>query len=184
MKTIKYSSFRILSFIIFTYLLCCLSHELKLNLKLAKQHISNRNIFVFDLVKNKTILGGVGLWYESESQSISQVRFHFEISFNLSHCFFSRSTLYSGDGSVIYVSGGSYSMDVSYSMFYNCSCSLNGGAIYFSSANSSLRMICANRCSCGSSSYGHFAYLIASQANQVEYLSVSFCPHTPEWYIK
>ena len=177
MKTIKYSSFRILSFIIFTYLLCCLSHELKLNLKLAKQHISNRNIFVFDLVKNKTILGGVGLWYESESQSISQVRFHFEISFNLSHCFFSRSTLYSGDGSVIYVSGGSYSMDVSYSMFYNCSCSLNGGAIYFSSSNSSLRMICANRCSATSK---QFAYLGSSQNNQVHYLSVSFCSHTPE----
>jgi len=176
MKTIKYSSFRILPTIIFIYLLCCLSHELKLTL--TKQHMP---------IKNKAILGGVSLGYESESKSISQVRFHFEISFNLSYCFFSRSTLYSGDGGVIYVSGGSYSMNVSNSMFYNCSCSLNGGAIYFSSSsNSCLRMICANRCSCGASSSGHLAYLIASQVNKIDYLSVSNCSHTTSgiWSIR
>jgi len=163
-------SFCCLSVYLFTYLLSCLSHDLKLTL--TRQYMSN---------KNKAILGGVGLLYESESQSISQVRFHFEISFNLSHCFFSRSTLYSGDGGVIFVSGGSYSMNVSNSMFYNCFCSLNGGAIYFSSSNSCLRMICTNRCSCGASSYGHFAYLIAS-LHQIDYLSVSFCSNISNGY--
>jgi len=66
-------------------------------------------------------------------------------------------------------------MNINYSMFYNCVCSGDGGAIYFSSSNSYLRMICANSCS---GSHYHFAYLYASQVNQVEYLSVSNCSHT------
>jgi len=73
-------------------------------------------------------------------------------------------------------------MNVNYSMFYNCVCSNNGGAIYFISFNLSLRMICANSCSCGVSFVGHFAYLSASQVNQVEYLSVSNCSHTTSGY--
>jgi len=60
-------------------------------------------------------------------------------------------------------------------MFYSCVCSINGGAIYFNSQNSSLRMICANCCS---STYGYFSYLKALQMYQVEYLSVSNCSHT------
>jgi len=43
-------------------------------------------------------------------------------------------------------------------------------------------MICANSNSCGTSSCYHFAYLYASQANQVEYLSVSNCSHTTSGY--
>ena len=73
-------------------------------------------------------------------------------------------------------------MNVNYSMFYNCVCSNYGGAIYFSSSNSSLSMICANSCSCGASYVGHFAYLYASQMNHVEYLSVSNCSHTTSGY--
>jgi len=64
-------------------------------------------------------------------------------------------------------------------MFYNCVCSGDGGAIYFYSPNSYLRMICAN--SCSASGY-HFAYLSAYQVNQVEYLSVSNCSHTTSGY--
>ena len=40
-------------------------------------------------------------------------------------------------------------------------------------------MICANSCS---ASEKHFAYLSASQVNQVEYLSVSNCSHTTSGY--
>jgi len=108
-------------------------------------------------------------------ENSNQGRSYLNNSIDISHCFFSRSMTTSGQGGVIYVDGGSYSMSINYSVFYNCSCSLNGGAIYFNSFNSNLRMICANRCSCGSSSYCHFAYLIAPQENQVEYLSVSYC---------
>ena len=45
-----------------------------------------------------------------------------------------------------------------------------------------LRMICANSCSCGADYSGHFSYLIASQMNQVEYLSVSNCSNTTSGY--
>jgi len=113
-----------------------------------------------------------------ENESIDQGRSYVDKNINIANCFFSRSSSYSGKGGVIYVNGGTYSMNVNYSMFYNCVCSNWGGAIFFSSSNSYLRMICANSCSCGASSYNHFANLVASQVNQVEYLSVSNCSHT------
>jgi len=132
-------------------------------------------------LNDNEIICNVGLGCESES--IDQGRSYVDKNINISNCFFNRSSSYSGNGGVIYVNGGSYSMNVNYSMFYNCVCSIYGGAIYFSSSNSCLRMICANRCSCGASSCGHFAYLYASQVNQVEYLSVSNCSHiTSGWY--
>jgi len=113
-----------------------------------------------------------------ENESIGQGRSYVDKSINISNSFFSRSSSYSGHGGVIYVSGSSYSMNVNYSIFYNCVGSSYGGAIYFSSSNSCLRMIYANSCSCGATYYCHFAYLIASQMNQVECLSVSNCSHT------
>jgi len=117
-----------------------------------------------------------------ENESVSEGRSYFEADIDISHCFFSRSLEFSGTGGVIYVSASSYSMNVNYSMFYNCVCSSNGGAIYFSSSNSSLRMICSNKCS---GSDRHFSYLKASQVNHVEYLSVSNCSHitTGHWSI-
>jgi len=125
-------------------------------------------------LNDNEIICNVGLGCENES--IGQGRSYVDKNINISNCFFSRSSSYSGDGGVIYVSASSCSMNVIYSMFYNCVCSSHGGAIFFSSSNSCLRMICAN--SCSASSWYHFAYLIASQVNQVMYLSVSNCSHT------
>ena len=113
------------------------------------------------------------------NETIDQGRSYVECNIDISDCYFSRFSVFSGDdgrGGVIYVSGGSYSMSVNCSMFYNCICSSDGGAIRFSSnSNSYLRMICANRCSCGDSKEGHFAYIRAYQMNHIEYLSVSYC---------
>jgi len=75
-------------------------------------------------------------------------------------------------------------MNVSNSMFYNCLCSNEGGAIYFDSSNSFLRMICACGCKFGDYIWGQFANIYSSLENQVEYLSLScgpifssgFCP--------
>ena len=132
------------------------------------------NVVVLWLNDNE-IICNAGLGCENES--IDQGRSYVDKNINISNCFFKRYLEYSsGNGGVIYVSGGSYSMNINYSMFYNCVCSSNGGAIYFYSSNSCLRMICAN--SCSASSRFHFAYLRASQVNQVEYLSVSNCSHT------
>ena len=113
-----------------------------------------------------------------ENESVSEGRSYFEANIDISHCFFSRSSSFSGAGGVIYVSASSYSMNVNYSMFYNCVCSSGGGAIYYKSSNSYLRMICANRCSCGTNCAGHFADLYATEVNQVEYLSLLCCSYT------
>ena len=121
-------------------------------------------------LNDNEIICNVGLGYES----IDQGRSYFDKNINISNCFFSRSMVYSGDGGVIYVTASSYSMNINYSMFYNCIAN-NGGAIYFSSTNSYLMMICSNRCS---ASTRQFALLSASQVNQVEYLSISNCSHT------
>jgi len=133
----------------------------------------NIPIVPFLWLNDNEIICNVGLGCESEN--IDQGRSYFNVTIDISHCFFSRSLSYSGNGGVIYVNGDSYSMNINYSMFYNCVCSQYGGAIYFDSSNSSLRMICANSCS---ASYYHFAGLSTSQVNQVEHLSVSNCSHT------
>jgi len=122
----------------------------------------------------------VGLGCNNES--IDQGRSYANVTIDISQCFFSRHSLYDGNGGVIYVFGSPHSMDITNIMFYNCVCSNQGGAIYFSSSNSSLRMICANSCLCGIYKVGNFAHLLASKANQVEYLSISNCSHTTSGY--
>jgi len=129
-------------------------------------------------LNDNEIIFNVGLGCENES--IDQGRSYVDKNINISICFFSRSSSYSGHGGVIYVAASSCSMNINYPMFYNCVCSDDGGAIYFISSNSCLRMICAN--SCSASSQFHFALLYAYQVNQVEYLSVSNCSHTTSGY--
>jgi len=111
------------------------------------------------------------------SENITQGRSHEIKDVFLSHCFFFRTLTFYGHGDVIFIDDGfgSQSMYVIYTMFYNCISSGYGGAIYFYSWNSCIRMICANRCS---ASERHFAYLTATQMNQVEYLSESYFSHT------
>jgi len=121
------------------------------------------------------IVWGVG--YGCENEIIDQGRSYFEQNIDISNCFFSRNIQYSGNGGVVYVNGGSYSMNINYTMFYNCVSSGDGGAIYFISTNSLIKMICANCCSV--SSLYHFAFIQVSEINHVEHLSVSNCSHSP-----
>jgi len=128
-------------------------------------------------LNDNEIIWDVGLGCESES--INQGRSYVDKNNNISLCFFSRYLSYSGNGGVICVSVSNFSMSINYSMFYICVCSSSGGAIDFNSLNLCLRMICANRCSANSH---HFVYFVASQTNQVEYLTVSNCSHTASGY--
>jgi len=96
--------------------------------------------------------------------------------------FFSKSYLFSGDGGVISIQTESHTLSIISSMFYNCTCSNHGGAIYFYSSNSSLKMICANTCSCGTDRVGNFAWIQASHLNIMQYLSVSYCSYTSLGY--
>jgi len=136
----------------------------------VKQHLSvEAQFWLYDY----EIIYHVGLGCERES--IGQGRSYVDKNINVSLCFFSRTLLFSGNGGVICVTASSFSMNINYSMFYKCTCSNHGGAIYFNSSISCLRMICSNRCS---ASLYHFSYLYAFQVNQVEYLSASNCSHT------
>ena len=140
---------------------------------------NSKNYPLFSLwLNDNEIIWDVSLGCGNES--IDQGRSYADKNVNISNCFFSRYLSYSGYGGVIYANGGSYSMSIIYSMFYNCVCSGSGGAIWFESSYSCLRMICAN--SCSATSWGQFSYIIASQMNQVEYLSVSNCSHTTSGY--
>jgi len=134
-------------------------------------------LYSISSINENAIIRGVG--FVCENESIDQGRSYEEMNIDVFDCFFSRYLTYSGKGGVIYVNDGSYTMSIIYSMFYNCVCSNEGGAIYFMATNSCLRMICANRCSASSQ---HFAILVASQMNQVEYLSVSNCSHDTSGY--
>ena len=128
----------------------------------------NDNVFIMDV--------GFGC----ENERIDQGRSYLDKIINISDCFFSRNSIYSGYGGIIHISVTPCTMNINYSMFYNCICSFDGGAIIFSSTNSYLRMICVNRCL--ASSWYHFAWIKASQANHVEYLSITNCSHTTSGY--
>jgi len=141
----------------------------------TKLILEKSSIYLFLYING--IIWGVG--FGCDMENIDQGRSYSDINIDISHCFFLRSSSYSNSGGVVYVSAGSYSMSINETMFYNCICSNYGGAIYFDSTNSSLRMICANRCSAPND---HFAYLSTSQMNHVEYLSVSNCSQTTSGY--
>jgi len=107
------------------------------------------------------------------SEKIALGRSYVDIGFDIMGCSFFRISAFSGHGGVIYVNGGSHSMSICNSMFHNCSSnSYHGGAIYFYSMNASLRFICANRCY---ASEKHFADLVTSIKDSVEFLSMSLC---------
>jgi len=134
--------------------------------------------------RNKIFRTGVHWWFndtfvcgssQCENEKISQGWSYWDENVEISDCFFSRYLEYSGDGGVIFVEQGAHMMCIYFSMFYNCSCSSYGGAIYFHSANSNLKMICANMCS--AQVFYHFAFLCASLMNHMEYTSVSHCSH-------
>jgi len=123
---------------------------------------------------------------ECLSETISEGRSYNNVNIEISDCFFTRLSTLMGSGGVIFIEempppmgSETYSMNISSSMFFSCSCynGNGGGAIYFRSQNSKMKMICANKCSCstGQMGNGHFAYLYVSSFVQIELLSVSQC---------
>jgi len=115
----------------------------------------------------------VGL--ECVNENVHIGRPYIQRDITISSCFFSRNLVNSGDGGIIYVSGGLYNLTVSMSMYFSCECSGYGGAVYFNSSNEYFTMVCANRCSCWDQYNGHFAFLRTSLVNQLDYQSISYC---------
>ena len=120
-------------------------------------------------MSNLSFRCSVGCLYEK----IGQGRSFSSDDVLISDCCFLRSSLFTGDGGVIYVNGGSFSLNINLSIFYFCSCSSEGGAIFFSSPYSFLNHICAS--SCFASGNYHFAYLFGYHTNRIDYLSISLC---------
>jgi len=114
-----------------------------------------------------------------QNESINQGLSYDQHNINISDCSFSRMMGITGNGGVVHVYEGIYYMIISYSMFFNCSCSNDGGAIYFNSKNSSLKKICANKCIANSM---HFAYLKSFIENTLEYASISACSYSTFGY--
>jgi len=108
------------------------------------------------------------------NESLDQGRSYEHNNVSIYDCMFTRLSQFIGNGGVIHIDGGLYSMNISYSIFFNCSCTNYGGAIFFSSSNSNLRMICASNCS---SSYYNFAKIEVLQQNLMDSLSISSCSH-------
>ena len=108
------------------------------------------------------------------NESLPQGRSYEKTNIDISDCYFYRFLEFENHGGVIFVNGGTYTMKISTTTFYNSSSVLDGGAIFFYSPSSFLKMICAHRCNAPGK---HFAYLWSSQENWVEYLSMSYCSY-------
>jgi len=108
------------------------------------------------------------------NEVVTQGRSYLDSNISIQDCFFSRTVGYNAYGGVIMVTQNSLVLSISNVVFYNCEVSNSnyGGAIYFSSLNSNLKMVCAYRCK---GYYYHFALLETLENNNVEYLSMSLC---------
>jgi len=115
---------------------------------------------------------------ECNLERLAQGRSYNNDNIQVDNCLFSRFAIFVGDGGVMNVDGGDYSLNVTNSIFYNCSCSNFGGSIYFVSTSSCLINCCANRCHAYKN---HFAYIHAS-SGFYEQISISSCSYLSTGY--
>jgi len=147
------------------FLIIIISYLIYGNCSNVESHMGKRNVGNLGSTRQNFCL----------EERIDQGRAFYNCNVSIINCFFSRISTLSGSGGVIYISGGTYTLIVSESMFYGCSCSDEGGALYFSSFNAFLNKICANNCSV--TTYYHFAYIHSTKTIYVDYLSVSLCSY-------
>jgi len=161
-------------FICFVYCYdCCIGHYCIIS-GINSNRYENYPFSNFDhfLNRNGSICRFI---FTCEGEHIDQGRSYDDNDNILQDCYFSRLSSFSADGGVIYVIVTNKYMNVSNTMFFNCSCTTDGGAIFFKSYNSNLKMVCASRCY-ATSEY-HFAFIRVNIENHVEYLSVTYCSH-------
>ena len=106
------------------------------------------------------------------NESIEEGRSYMETTIIVSNCNFFRTKTFDGNGGVICVISVSFSLDISLSMFFKCSCSGDGGVIYFVSKSSLLKMVCASDCN---AIYHNFGFIQTINHNYVEFFSISSC---------
>ena len=122
--------------------------------------------------------GIIQLRFACVNEKISQGTSYLNTNIDVSDCFFERTLTFSGSGGVISING-QYYMNISFSMFSKCSCSAQGGAIFFRNGkDTKLKAICGYQCSASSTPAGHFIFEdITTVSKTIEYLSVSNCPN-------
>jgi len=124
--------------------------------------INGKNDFDFFLLNKESCI----------NEGIEEGRSYIETTIAVSNCNFYRTKTLDGNGGIIFVNSSSFSMDISFSMFFNCSCSGEGGVIYFNSKSSLLKMVCASDCN---AIYHNFGLIQTINHNYVEFFSISSC---------
>ena len=112
-----------------------------------------------------------------------EIRFISNTDFQINICYFYRNNMYSGNGGIKYCSNIVCNMKLENCIFYNCSCSGEGGGIYFwcnnYGTNVELRKICANYCFTDLGKTFQFCcikvYNLINSLNLCSYLSINNC---------
>ena len=129
--------------------------------------------FGHSVTKTKGIMG------ECNNSHTDEGRSYTNNSISIIDCSFSRIATFEGSGGVIYSGISSFTLNISESIFSNCSCTDSGGAIHFETSNStSMRKICAYRCH--SNKYEHFCKVEGTGAKDLSLTSVSYCSYVDQ----
>jgi len=113
------------------------------------------------------------------NESIESGRSYNNCTISITNCFFTRMMEFIGHGGVIWVDSTKDNLEISMSMFNNCSCSGYGGAIYFISNSSDIKLVCANMCQAENKHFGNFQ---VTDRNQIEYISIAHCANNLNGY--
>ena len=105
-------------------------------------NIFNKMVPCMELQSSEVSINGLCC----ENENTSQGRSYDQIDIDLYDCSFSRFSHFQGYGGVIFINDGTFYMSIYKTIFFNC-LSDYGGAIFFSSSNSVMRMICEKMCS-------------------------------------
>jgi len=148
------------------------------NLRMHEKHILFKYLISKEVKLQELSIVSLNIKAICTNEGIQNGRSYDNTNVQISECFFRRLNHFNDNGGVIYINSQGKSIEISKSMFYNCR-SNNGGAIWFYSTNSVLRMVCAEKCS---AIYSHFAYLRSSQGSSNTFLSISACAHITSQY--
>ena len=121
---------------------------------------------------------------------LPNIRFEKPNYINIDTCFFTRSFVYKGTGAVIYCSFQQCNMYLNNCIFYDCGCTLSGGAIHFYctnlGTNSYLNKVCGNKCFTGINNQWQFARIECHDSldsnNYCNLCSISNCNSIDQGY--
>jgi len=116
-------------------------------------------------------------WIMAEciNESIANGRSHYLNNVIIENCYFKRTMDFAENGGVILIES-SNNLEISNSGFYKCRSLMNGGAIYFNSANLVVQRVCASYCFAQVS--GHFIVSYSSSNNHFLELTINHCHNT------